>query len=598
MGLFAKGLCYLIDQETKLLNKMNTGRSVELMTEDQRMAREQKGELERRLWAKEEEIAAIKEDCDEQLQAARDLAEKKDREIKDKEKALKWEIKRREEAAYINEKNIKNKIWVEANTSDSVKKTLEYYTDFSKRTWTVFEEKASGKQVVLFSGGGYERYYDRYGKGDELLIDTARESWASIQEYLECVGIADKVMLLLDKDWRMTAYCLVLMGCKMEDIFVYGLMGYDDYEHRMLNTVWEELTAAVQDTQLVLVTANERAGEFIDQFGGQLNICGVLSAKKREWGQEFKGLTIVPVKEAPKVFPPEKTTLLLCSVNWNEYANMFAGWGYERVYSLRLLSRSAVNQDSLYSQSFSDILGIVGPPPVRSTQLKKIEQVKAILADEDSVITLENLLLFRATRADRHAFIAEDQVKVVDPPYFTRSFIPLSDKETYLDIGIGDGQTIKDFIRRVHGRYKKIYGWEIVPDYVEKAKMAFCDERIEIVPYGAWDEVKTMYISGDGMASSVSAQGGTEVRCMRIDDVCQGPVTFIKMDIEGAEMRALQGARRTIAEYRPKLAISLYHRQDDIWEMPLWIHELVPEYKLYIRHHKATPNDTVLYAVI
>ena len=623
MRLFARGLRRLIDQETKLLNKMNDGRSVELLTNDQRMAREQAADYERKLWAKEEELSAIKADRDSRLQEARELSEEKDREIAEKdreiaqrgqeiakrdqeiavnkktEKVLKREVKKGQAAAGIYRENTKNRIWFEANASDSVKKSLEYHTSFAKRTWAMFEERAAGKKIVLIGRGDRERFYDRYGKGDEISIDTAGESWASIQEYLECIGTADKVMLLLDKDWKMIAYSLVLMGCDREDIFVYSLMEYEAVERRMLHATWEELKTAARDTQLVLVTANERAGEFIDRFGGEFHVGGVLSAKKQEWGKAFKGFTIVPLKDASTVFPPEKTTLLLCSVNWNEYTNIFSGLGgYEGIYSLRLLSRSPVNKDSPYSQAFANVIGMCGHPPCTSEdRLEKIEQLRGLLADEDSVVTLENLLLFRETGADRYAFIAEDLVEAVDPPYFGRSFLSLSDKEVYVDVGIEDGQSIKDFIRRVHGRYKKIYGWEIVPGYVKKAQKAFRDERIEIVPYGAWDEDVTMHLISAGMASSVSSQGDEEVQCRRIDGVCQEPVTFLKMDIEGAEMRALQGARETIQRYKPTLAISLYHRRDDIWEIPLWLHELVPEYKLYIRHHKTTPNDTVLYAV-
>ena len=81
-------------------------------------------------------------------------------------------------------------------------------------------------------------------------------------------------------------------------------------------------------------------------------------------------------------------------------------------------------------------------------------------------------------------------------------------------------------------------------------------------------------------------------------DVCvSDPVTFIKMDIEGAELEALKGSSKIIKKYMPKLAISLYHKKDDILEIPLYIKELVPEYKLYIRHYSNAGVETVLYAV-
>ncbi len=84
-----------------------------------------------------------------------------------------------------------------------------------------------------------------------------------------------------------------------------------------------------------------------------------------------------------------------------------------------------------------------------------------------------------------------------------------------------------------------------------------------------------------------------------IDNVCwEDKVTFIKLDIEGSELEALRGAEKIIRRDKPRLAISIYHKPQDYFEIPLYIRGLVPEYKLYIRHHKFNKNDTVLYAVL
>ncbi len=230
-------------------------------------------------------------------------------------------------------------------------------------------------------------------------------------------------------------------------------------------------------------------------------------------------------------------------------------------------------------------------------QKGRIAACREVLADEDSRLTLDKLMEYRESGSDRHRFIAEDYTETVDPSYFEQKFLTMGSDEVYLDVGVCDGQTIKDFVDRVHNRYKKIYGWEIDPNYIGKAKKVFKDERIEIVPYGAWDKAETMWMNLGGRSAQLDSNGETAIQCARIDDVCQGPVTFIKMDIEGAEQNALDGARETIRKYHPKLAVSVYHRQDDIWQIPLWLHELVPEYKLYLRHHRATPVDTVLYAI-
>lgn len=83
-----------------------------------------------------------------------------------------------------------------------------------------------------------------------------------------------------------------------------------------------------------------------------------------------------------------------------------------------------------------------------------------------------------------------------------------------------------------------------------------------------------------------------------VDDVLwDKDVTFIKMDIEGAELEALKGAGLTIQRCKPKLAICVYHKPEDIWEIPNLILDYYPDYKLYLRHYSLHFGETVLYAV-
>lgn len=69
------------------------------------------------------------------------------------------------------------------------------------------------------------------------------------------------------------------------------------------------------------------------------------------------------------------------------------------------------------------------------------------------------------------------------------------------------------------------------------------------------------------------------------------------MDIEGSELEALKGSREIIKRCRPKLEICVYHKKEDLVEIPAFIKELVPEYKLYVRHYSNNAGETVLYAV-
>jgi hypothetical protein len=84
-----------------------------------------------------------------------------------------------------------------------------------------------------------------------------------------------------------------------------------------------------------------------------------------------------------------------------------------------------------------------------------------------------------------------------------------------------------------------------------------------------------------------------------IDNITAGePVTYIKFDVEGAELEALKGAEQTVKKYRPAMGISIYHRERDLIDIPVYIKQLVPEYRLYFRVHKKLAIDTVLYVMV
>lgn len=94
--------------------------------------------------------------------------------------------------------------------------------------------------------------------------------------------------------------------------------------------------------------------------------------------------------------------------------------------------------------------------------------------------------------------------------------------------------------------------------------------------------------------------GVFEIQVMDLDTYCREKdiiPTYIKMDIEGAEMEALLGAQGNIKNNKPKLAICLYHKKEDIFAIPLLVHKMNPSYKMYIRHYSNYRTDTLLYAV-
>jgi len=176
--------------------------------------------------------------------------------------------------------------------------------------------------------------------------------------------------------------------------------------------------------------------------------------------------------------------------------------------------------------------------------------------------------------------------------------------ECFVDCGAYDGNTALQFVTWCgEKQYNKI--WCLEPDNItmNKLKNTLAGMRdCSVLPYGASDEAKEVsFITTGGERSKISGisdvPGVNTIKTRALDDLLQGErVTFIKMDIEGEEYNALVGAKEIIATQKPRLAISVYHRPDDIIKIPALLLELVPEYKFCIRHYSILSNETILYA--
>lgn len=178
---------------------------------------------------------------------------------------------------------------------------------------------------------------------------------------------------------------------------------------------------------------------------------------------------------------------------------------------------------------------------------------------------------------------------------------PLGKEEVFIDAGCFDGDTSREFVKWSGGQYKRIIAFE--PDkqcyqnIIEESKVGI--PNFEVLPYATWSSHAEICFSNDtGGGGKTTENGNEKVIGESIDNVLKGDkATFIKMDVEGAELESLKGAAYTIKNYRPRLAISIYHKPSDIYEIPELLMELCPDYRFYIRHYTSCLWETVLYAI-
>jgi len=185
--------------------------------------------------------------------------------------------------------------------------------------------------------------------------------------------------------------------------------------------------------------------------------------------------------------------------------------------------------------------------------------------------------------------------------YFPQDIILLSESESLVDIGAYDGDTIREFLKRTNGKFDRIFSFELDAINFRKLEANIQDipgrERIKLYNVGIWDRECDVDYS-TGLSNSTIGQGDAKGHVMPLDEVLkEEKVSFIKMDIEGAEPEALRGAINLLKTQKPKLAICVYHDFRHLWEIPLYIASIVPEYKFYLRHHNYLEYETVCYAL-
>lgn len=186
--------------------------------------------------------------------------------------------------------------------------------------------------------------------------------------------------------------------------------------------------------------------------------------------------------------------------------------------------------------------------------------------------------------------------------YFIEDFIKLNKREIFIDAGSCDLRTSHTLKQLCPD--SMCYAFEPDPQCYEKCESFINNfpekyNNIRLFPYGTWNCKTTLYFSATNDGSShITSEGECKINTITIDEAVSEPVTFIKMDVEGAELKSLEGAKNTIQKYKPKLAICIYHKSEDMYEIPLYMKSLVPEYKLYVRHYSNYYGETVLYAII
>lgn len=229
-----------------------------------------------------------------------------------------------------------------------------------------------------------------------------------------------------------------------------------------------------------------------------------------------------------------------------------------------------------------------------------LERVCGMLADEESRRVYENVIRYKLTGKIGFLRDAESDREVM-----MREMVDPKSLSAAADLGAYNGDTVRELLEMSEGNLKRV--WAMEPDarnYRKLEAYAASETRAEVIPIhaGAWSGTETLYFDASGNRNASFGVNRSEVLSDRpaklteiaarpLDEVLRGDaVDYIKYDVEGAEREALIGSRETVKAHTPTLLVSLYHRNEDLFALPLLIREMFPQYSaFYVRRLRGVP---------
>ena len=278
------------------------------------------------------------------------------------------------------------------------------------------------------------------------------------------------------------------------------------------------------------------------------------------------------------------------------YSDVKAKYGAENIIVLLSFASSLPDVLTLFDRVDSECEMYAPDVPVCGNNLfcteffedhrGEFEQVYNMLEDEESKFIFESVINYKLSGKIsylRDAISDRDEVWSL-----------LGEINTAADLGAYNGDTVRE-LKKYRPSAKKVIALE--PDRRNFRKLSEyalteTDIAVETINAAAWNCEATLTFADSGSRNSGAfAKGKTvEVNALPLDGIlCGEGVDYIKYDVEGAEKEALEGSKKTVEKFSPALLVSLYHRSEDMFALPLQIKEMNADYKFYLRRYPYVP---------
>lgn len=332
----------------------------------------------------------------------------------------------------------------------------------------------------------------------------------------------------------------------------------------------------------------EKIKSVLDDIGAE--VADVMASDGFVRGHSFLGFRVKNLSEIEELYGDD-FLILLC------FGTQLPGV-LEQIYEI-------AERHELYAPNVPVVGEGLFTPEYAREHKSEFKQSYELLEDEQSRKVFESVIRYKISGK-------LDCLRGCETPSEEKfELLGIGVEEIYADLGAYNGDTLVEFLNETSMQFKKMYAME--PDMKNYHKLKrrlymIGSAMLEAYNVGAWNEDTSMMFSlRAGRSSRAVPEVGSdynparfrEIKMMKLDTMLHGgDITYIKYDVEGSEIQAIEGSRETIVRCHPKLNVALYHRNEDMFVIPLKIYEMNKKYRMFMRHHPYVPDwDTNLYCL-
>ena len=332
----------------------------------------------------------------------------------------------------------------------------------------------------------------------------------------------------------------------------------------------------------------EKIKSVLDEIGAE--VADVMASDGFVRGHSFLGFRVKNLSEIEELYGDDFLILLCFGTQLPDVR--------EQIYDI-------AQRHEIYAPNVPVVGEGLFTPEYAREHKSEFKQVYGLLEDEQSRKVFESVIRYKISGR-------LDYLRGCETPSEEKfELLGIGVEEIYADLGAYNGDTLVEFLNETSMQFRKMYAME--PDMKNYHKLKrrlymIGSAMLEAYNVGAWNEDTSMMFSlRAGRSSRAVPEAGSdynparfrEIKMMKLDTMlCGGDATYIKYDVEGSEIQAVEGSRETIARCHPKLNVALYHRNEDMFAIPLKIYEMNKKYRMFMRHHPYVPDwDTNLYCL-